>query len=141
MFPEQNFAEEIQHAKKRVENSMADLEKTEIAAVEVANRDTATAIDALYEVMEREIEAKKYVVTNQKLLTIIFHSLKNNRQLMIELDHVSQSYTLNNNELGRSRGFQTEIEEIIRRQKDLEPRMKEHTVPYSEIQAFYKRML
>ena len=55
---------------------MADLEKTEIAAVEVANRDTATAIDALYEVMEREIEAKKYVVTNQKLLTIIFHSLK-----------------------------------------------------------------
>lgn len=139
VFPEQNFAEEIQHAKKRVENSMADLEKTEIAAVEVANRDTATVIDALYEVMEREIEAKKYVVTNQKIIDdYISHSLKNNRQLMIELDHVSQSYTLNNNELGRSRGFQTEIEEIIRRQKDLEPRMKEHTVPYSEIQAFYK---
>lgn len=139
VFPEQNFAEEIQHAKKRVENSMADLEKTEIAAVEVANRDTATAIDALYEVMEREIEAKKYVVTNQKIIDdYISHSLKNNRQLMIELDHVSQSYTLNNNELGRSRGFQTEIEEIIRRKKDLEPRMKEHTVPYSEIQAFYK---
>ncbi|MDK4455018.1 septation ring formation regulator EzrA [Enterococcus faecalis] len=139
VFPEQNFAEEIQHAKKRVENSMADLEKTEIAAVEVANRDTATAIDALYEVMEREIEAKKYVVTNQKIIDdYISHSLKNNRQLMIELDHVSQSYTLDNNELGRSRGFQTEIEEIIRRQKDLEPRMKEHTVPYSEIQAFYK---
>lgn len=139
VFPEQNFAEEIQDAKKRVENSMADLEKTEIAAVEVANRDTATAIDALYEVMEREIEAKKYVVTNQKIIDdYISHSLKNNRQLMIELDHVSQSYTLNNNELGRSRGFQTEIEEIIRRQKDLEPRMKEHTVPYSEIQAFYK---
>ncbi|EGO5855627.1 TPA: septation ring formation regulator EzrA [Enterococcus faecalis] len=139
VFPEQNFAEEIQHAKKRVENSMADLEKTEIAAVEVANRDTATAIDALYEVMEREIEAKKYVVTNQKIIDdYISHSLKNNHQLMIELDHVSQSYTLNNNELGRSRGFQTEIEEIIRRQKDLEPRMKEHTVPYSEIQAFYK---
>ena len=57
---------------------MADLEKTEIAAVEVANRDTATAIDALYEVMEREIEAKKYVVTNQKLLTIIFLIPKNN---------------------------------------------------------------
>ena len=56
-------------------------------------------------------------MTNQKLLTIIFSFLKNNRQLMIELDHVSQSYTLNNNELGRSRGFQTEIEEIIRRQK------------------------
>ncbi|MGC3074628.1 septation ring formation regulator EzrA, partial [Enterococcus faecalis] len=82
---------------------------------------------------------KKYVVTNQKIIDdYISHSLQNNRQLMIELDHESQSYTLNNNELGRSRGFQTEIEENIRRQKDLEPRMKEHTVPYSVIQAFYK---
>lgn len=51
---------------------MADLEKTEIAAVEVANRDTATAIDALYEVMEREIEAKEICRNQSKLLTIIF---------------------------------------------------------------------
>ena len=57
---------------------------------------------------------------------------------MIELDHVSQKLHLKQQRARRSRGFQTEIEEIIRRQKDLEPRMKEHTVPYSEIQAFYK---
>ena len=31
---------------------------------------------------------------------------------MVELDHTSQSYALNNNELGRARGFQTEIEEL-----------------------------
>lgn len=56
---------------------------------------------------------------------------------MIELDHVSQSYTLNNNELGRSRGFKRNWRNYPP-SKDLEPRMKEHTVPYSEIQAFYK---
>ncbi|MEI5993417.1 septation ring formation regulator EzrA [Candidatus Enterococcus mansonii] len=139
VFPEKNFEDELRRVQKRVKNSTVDLEKTEVDAVEVANRDTANAIDALYEIMEREINAKKYVFTNQKVVgDYIAHALKNNRQLMIELDHTSQSYTLNHNELGRSRGFQTEIEELIRRYEDFEPKMKEHTVPYSEVQAFFK---
>lgn len=139
VFPEKNFEDELRRVQKRVKNSTVDLEKTEVDAVEVANRDTANAIDALYEIMEREINAKKYVMTNQKVVgDYIAHALKNNRQLMIELDHTSQSYTLNHNELGRSRGFQTEIEEIIRRYEDFEPKMREHTIPYSEVQAFFK---
>jgi septation ring formation regulator len=139
VFPEKNFEDELKRVQKRVKNSTVDLEKTEVDAVEVANRDTANAIDALYEIMEREINAKKYVRSNQKVVgDYIAHTLKNNRQLMIELDHISQSYTLNHNELGRSRGFQTEIEELIRRYEDFEPKMKEHVVPYSEVQAFFK---
>ncbi|EOI00276.1 septation ring formation regulator EzrA [Enterococcus haemoperoxidus ATCC BAA-382] len=139
VFPEKNFEDELRRVQKRVKNSTVDLEKTEVDAVEVANRDTANAIDALYEIMEREINAKKYVMTNHKVVgDYIAHALKNNRQLMIELDHISQSYTLNHNELGRSRGFQTEIEELIRRYEDFEPKMNEHTIPYSEVQAFFK---
>lgn len=139
VFPEKNFEDELRRVQKRVKNSTVDLEKTEVDAVEVANRDTANAIDALYEIMEREINAKKYVMTNHKVVgDYIAHALKNNRQLMIELDHTSQSYTLNHNELGRSRGFQTEIEELIRRYEDFEPKLKEHTIPFSEVQAFFK---
>lgn len=139
VFPEKNFEEELHRVQKRVKNSTVDLEKTEVDAVEVANRDTANAIDALYDIMEREMNAKKYVRTNQKVVgDYIAHTMKNNRQLMIELDHTSQSYTLNHNELGRSRGFQTEIEELIRRYEDIQPKMAEHTIPYSEVQAFFK---
>ncbi|WP_321385815.1 septation ring formation regulator EzrA [uncultured Enterococcus sp.] len=139
VFPEQNFEEELNRVKKRVKNSSVDLEKAEVAAVEVANRDTAAAIDALYEIMEKEINSKKYVVNNHKTIgDYIAHVLRNNRQLMIELDHTSQSYTLNHNELGRSRGFQSEIEELIRRYEDYQPKMAEHTVAYSEVQVFFK---
>lgn len=139
VFPEKNFEDELRRVQKRVKNSSVDLEKTEVDAVEVANRDTANAIDALYDIMEREIKAKKYVTSNQKVVgDYIAHTLRNNRQLMIELDHTSQSYTLNHNELGRSRGFQSEIEELIRRYEDFEPKIKEHVIPYSEVQAFFK---
>ena len=53
---------DIERVEKRVETSKADLAKTEVQTVELANRDTAHAIDDLYNVMEREINAHcKYV--------------------------------------------------------------------------------
>lgn len=139
VFPEENFQDEINRVKKRVENSMGDLAKTEVSAVEMASRDTANDIDALYSVMEREIEAKKYVVKNRQVIVeYIDHATKNNRQLMIELDHTAQSYTLNNNELGRVRGFQSEVDELTRRNSEYLPQLDNHQIPYSDVQAFYK---
>lgn len=139
VFPEKNFPEELERIKKRVTNSLADLEKTEVDSVEVANRDTASSIDALYEILEREINSKRYALNNRKtILDYIDHATKNNRQLMIELDHTSQSYTLNHNEIGRTRGFQTEIDELIRRNSQMEPMIDNHEAAFSEVEKFYK---
>lgn len=139
VFPEENFQEEIDRVKKRVETSLKDLEKTEVATVEVANRDTASGIDSLYTVMEREINARRYVLKNRPVIAdYIDHAGKNNRQLMIEIDHTAQSYTLNHNELGRVRGFQTEIDELDRRNKETEPKIENHEVAFTEVQGFYK---
>ncbi len=138
-FPEENFENDIHRVARRIENSTADLAKVEVAAVEVANRDTAHEIDTLYAVMEREIDAKKYVLKNRQVIEeYINHSMKNNRQLLIEIDHTSQSYTLNHNELGRVRGFQTEIDELVRRHGIYLPQLESNEIPYSEIQGFYK---
>ncbi|MGG5357962.1 MULTISPECIES: septation ring formation regulator EzrA [unclassified Enterococcus] len=139
VFPEENFAGEIEHVEKRIENSLADLEKTEVATVEVSNRETADLIDGLYDTLEREIEAQKYVKENQPLIEeYISHASKNNRQLMIELDHTSQSYALNHNEIGRVRGFQTEVDELERQNDQMTPQLEQHEIPYSEAQVFYK---
>jgi septation ring formation regulator len=139
VIPEEDFEENITKAEKRVENSLRDLEKIEIDTVEVANRDTASAIDELYDIMEREMNAKKYVTTNRHTLReYIDHATKNNRQLMIELDHTSQSYVLNHNELGRARGFQTEIDELSRRHHQVETQLDAHQLPYSEVQRYFK---
>ena len=139
VFPEKNFADDIKRVRNKVKATMGDLEKTEADSVEVSNRDLEAAIDGLYDVLEREMDAKKYVQSNQKTVgEYIDHAKKNNRQLMIELDHTSQSYTLNHNELGRSRGFQTELEELTRQFEALQPQLDEHTIPYSIVQSFLK---
>ncbi|GMA08637.1 septation ring formation regulator EzrA [Tetragenococcus halophilus subsp. flandriensis] len=139
VLPVGNFAQDIQQVRHRVENSLEDLEKVEISTVEAANIETADQIDQLYDVMEREIEAKNYVTNNRKAVAdYIQHATSNNRQLLIELDHTSQTYTLNHNELARVRGFQTEIEEVARRNDSVDPQLEAHEIPYSEAQSFYK---
>ena len=139
VFPETNFLAEVSRVRERIENSMRDLAKTEVNLVEPANSDTANDIDALYSIMEREIEAKKYVLKNREVIAdYVAFATKNNRQLLIEIDHTAQSYTLNHNELGRVRGFQTEVDELVRRNTDMMEKMDGHKIPYSEVQEFYK---
>ncbi len=139
VFPEENFMGDIERVEKRVETSKADLAKTEVQTVELANRDTAHAIDDLYNVMEREINARKYVRKNRSVIEeYIQHANKNNRQLLIEIDHTAQSYTLNHNELGKVRGFQQEIDELNRRKNEINPLMDANNIPYSEVQPSTK---
>lgn len=139
VFPENNFLAEVSRVRERIENSMRDLAKTEVNLVEPSNSDTANDIDALYSIMEREIEAKKYVLKNREVIAdYVAFATKNNRQLLIEIDHTAQSYTLNHNELGRVRGFQTEVDELVRRNTDMMEKMDGHKIPYSEVQEFYK---
>lgn len=139
VLPEEDFEERLDKVKKHVERSLEDLEKIELGTVETANKETAELIDDLYTVLEKEFEAKKYVMTNRKTIgEYIAHASRNNHQLMVELDHTSQSYALNNNELGRARGFQTEIEELERRNRNMDPQIDKHELPYSEVQVFYK---
>lgn len=139
VFPEEDLAEDIAKVSRRIENSLANLEKTEVETVEFENRETADLIDSLYDILEREMEAQRYVKTNQSTIAeYIKHTTKNNRQLLIELDHTAQSYTLNHNEIGRVRGFQTEVEEIERQNEQMIPQIRQHEIPYSEVLTFYK---
>lgn len=139
VFPEDQILTDIERVNRKVEGSLADLTKVELDTVESATKDIATDIDGLYTVMEKEYDARKYVERNRKILSdYINHSTRNNRQLLIELDHTAQSYALNHNELGQTRTFQTEIEELFRRNELLEPKIEKHEVAYSEVQSFYK---
>lgn len=139
VLPEEDFEERLEQIRRRVTHALEDLEKVELETVETANKETAEKIDELYDMLEKEFNARQYVEKNRKLIAeFIQHAAGNNHQLMVELDHTSQSYTLNNNELGRARGFQTEIEELERRNRNLEPMIDKHQIAFSEVEVFYQ---
>lgn len=137
-----NFVgEELAKVKKLQSSTLKELEKCEISLVEESNLEIDKKIDRLYSEMEKEMEAKIYVSKNQsKINDYLRHVQRNNRQLIIELDHTSQSYTLNHNELGTSRTFQTQIEEIQKQNLEVEEKLADQTAVFSEVKSFYEEM-
>ncbi|MDR3156943.1 MAG: septation ring formation regulator EzrA [Lactobacillales bacterium] len=139
VFPDKTIKERILKAKEEIKDSLDELKKTELNSVEAMNHSVDAEINALYDVFETEINARKYVLVNrEQVQEYIEHAKENNRKLLIELDHVSQSYTLNNNELGRTRGYQSEIEELEKRKDRLLPQMDDHGLAYSEVRRFFE---
>lgn len=139
VFADDQIMTTIERVDRKIKATLADLEKVELELVETNSKEIGESIEKLYVVLEKEYEAKKYVVHNRQVLTdYINHSIRNNRQLLIELDHTSQSYALNHNELGQVRTFQSEIEELARRNELLTPKIDKHELAYTEVQLFYK---
>lgn len=140
-FEDDTIKTDIQKVNNRLTATLSDLEKCEVSAVESSNVEIAAAIDRLYDAMEKEIQAREYVMENQKnIAEYITHAYKNNRQLMIELDHTSQSYALNHNELGQARGFQAHIEELQRANQAIEEKLKAKAAVFSQIEASIKEI-
>ncbi|MGX7030520.1 septation ring formation regulator EzrA [Vagococcus zengguangii] len=131
-FPEINVEQEIADVQAKVTEANNILGKGLLTEVSNINKVIEEQIDHLYDVLETEIKGRDYVKTNLPTVSeYVTHVEKNNRQLMIELDHTSQSYALNNNELGRARGFQTKVEELGQEMTNLNEAVKNKEVVFS----------
>lgn len=132
----------VEKLENKVHSTLMNLEKLEVENVDKLNLEIAKDIDHLYDIMEKEISSRTYVVDHKaKVVAFLSHVDKNNTQLMIELDQVSQSYILNNNELGIVRGFQAQMEEMQKAFNETEEKMKNKDAIYSQVAAFYRESL
>lgn len=138
-FPEDEIKKDIVKVNSKIKKNLAYLEKCEVAVVQENNADISNRIDKLYDVMEIEMKAQSYVKANMKTTRdYIGHAFKNNRQLLIELDHTSQSYALNHNELGRARGFKTRLEELGKSFTTIEENLKNKVAVFSKVEEELK---
>ncbi|MGO2267572.1 MAG: septation ring formation regulator EzrA [Vagococcus salmoninarum] len=138
-FPEDEIKKDIVKVNSKIKKNLAYLEKCEVEVVQENNADISDRIDKLYDVMEIEMKAQSYVKANMKTTRdYIGHAFKNNRQLLIELDHTSQSYALNHNELGRARGFKTRLEELGKSFTTIEENLKNKVAVFSKVEEELK---
>lgn len=141
-FSQNDIKVQINDINDAIQSAISDLERFEIDETENNNETIQNDIDALYDIFENEIEAKTSVIKNIKIIDdYISHAKDNNKKLLIEIDHVSQSYTLNHNELGRARNYQTEIEEIEKQIVEIKPQIDAHEKVYSEAKVILDNAL
>lgn len=100
-----------------------------------ANRE----IDTLYSIMETELAAKTYVNAHQyRIEQGVQRSMDNNRYVLLEIDRVSQNYILSNNELAQVQEYDEQLKKEQESVNYYKEAMKNHTVPFSQIQEFYE---
>ncbi len=128
------LGEQLEKAKAK----LADLNIDDAAAL---NHEIADEIDQLYATMEREYTAKANVDKQLPYIaSFIEHATRQNHELRMELNRLSQSYDLNNNEIGRTKQLTQQIDDI-KREYDLDKQqIKDEKPVYTNIQENLRAM-
>ena len=125
---------EIQEAKDSI--GLADINEAG-KKMDKVERD----IEAVYAIMEKEMEAKEFVGRHTaNLQKKMDHVLQSNRYVLLEIDRVSQNYFLNRNELGRAQEFEEQLLKENEALRYYDKMMKEHEISYSVVRDYYEKI-
>lgn len=133
-FTEKDISKQVQELNKQREIALQKLSHLNIEPVKKANKHLADEIDRLYDVMQKEIDAKPLVVKNlTKTDKHVIHAQQQNRELMAELQKLSKSYTLNHNEIADTRQLDQQLKDITKQFNDDRADVLNHQAVYSMV--------
>ncbi|MES1080122.1 septation ring formation regulator EzrA [Limosilactobacillus fermentum] len=112
-FPVNNLDDRIEGLEAQRQTALDHIAALSLAPVRVANKSLEEKIDHLYDVMQNEMDARPQV---EKLVGVVGdhldHARQQNRELMAELDRLSESYTLNHDEVAHTRELEEQLKQI-----------------------------
>lgn len=133
-FTEDDIDKQVDEMEKQRTDALDQLDKLNLGVVKRTNKEMSDQIDHLYDVMQQELDAKPHVLKAEpQLESHLAHAQKQNEELLNELEHLSISYTLNNNELVDTRQLNEQLKTIREDVDDIKTALKEQTAVYSEI--------
>lgn len=112
-FPVNNLDDQIEGLEAQRQTALDHIAAFSLAPVRVANKSLEEKIDHLYGVMQTEMDARPQV---ERLVGVVGdhldHARQQNRELMAELDRLSESYTLNHDEIAHTRELEEQLKQI-----------------------------
>lgn len=112
-FPVNNLDDQIEGLEVQRQTALDHIAALSLAPVRVANKSLEEKIDHLHDVMQTEMDARPQV---ERLVGVVGdhldHARQQNRELMAELDRLSESYTLNHDEIAHTRELEEQLKQI-----------------------------
>lgn len=112
-FPVNNLDDQIEGLEAQRQTALDHIAALSLAPVRVANKSLEEKINHLYDVMQTEMDARPQV---ERLVGVVGdhldHARQQNRELMAELDRLSESYTLNHDEIAHTRELEEQLKQI-----------------------------
>ncbi|GFH40988.1 septation ring formation regulator EzrA [Pseudolactococcus insecticola] len=124
--------ERLQEVRDNLKQSSVFIENFELDRADAQLEQIQLNLDSLYEIFENEYKARRDVAKNSGIIKdYIEHTRGNNKNLLLEIDHVSQAYVLTGNEMGTVRNYQEQLEQLDAGSKELLEVIQENAQPYS----------
>lgn len=133
-FTENDLDEQIKRLQTKVDATLDQLNDLQLDVVKQANDDLAAQIDHVYAVMQKEIDAQdeaRHLVEMMGRFTQ--HAQRQNNELIGELDRLSLSYTMNNNEFEQARQLNEQIKTIVKQYNADQQAIRDQQAVYSQI--------
>lgn len=138
-FTEKKLGQKIDQLQEKLTQTVKQLNDLQVDVVEQSNQDLFTEIDHLYDVMQKELDAKPEAQHLMKVMgEFISHARRQNDELTKELKRLNLSYTFNNNEIEAARRLDERIKAIDKDYQRDAQAIKDDQALYSQILASQK---
>ena len=138
-FTEKKLGQKIDQLQEKLTQTVKQLNDLQVDVVEQSNQDLSTEIDHLYDVMQKELDAKPEAQHLMKVMgEFISHARRQNDELTKELKRLNLSYTFNNNEIEAARRLDERIKAIDKDYQRDAQAIKDDQALYSQILASQK---
>lgn len=133
-FVENDLDTQIDRLQTKLAATVAQLNDLQLDVVKQANSDLAEQIDHIYAVMQKEIDARAEAHHLVKMMgQFTQHAQNQNNELIAELDRLSLSYTLNNNEFEKARQLNEQIKTIVKQYNEDAQAIRDQKAIFSQI--------
>lgn len=124
--------ERLQEVRDNLKQTATFIENFELDRADAQLDQIQLNLDGLYDAFEAEYKARRDVAKNASIIKdYIDHTRANNKNLLLEIDHVSQAYVLTGNEMGIIRSYQEQLDQLEAGSQELLDVIAENAQPYS----------
>ena len=129
-----NVTTEIQRLEEKIADNIRLIETTEIDKAEEGIKEVKDRIDILFDLLEKEVHAKHYVMKNNKVAAEQLASAQEeNKNLSNELIHVQASYQLSDSDLEVQNNLEKELSTVYKHYEILVEKLKMNETAQSAI--------
>ncbi|BDI02172.1 septation ring formation regulator EzrA [Ligilactobacillus murinus] len=129
-----DLAKHLEAIEQKCKENEANLKQADVPKAEALDQQIADMIDEAYDIMENEYNARLKVTRQEKhLADFIEHAKHQEKELLIELDRLSQNYTLNHNEMEEAHALNEQLKKIAKRFTAYMQAKPKDVIIYSEV--------
>lgn len=140
-FEEVNIPEEIDKIQEQLNEAKNEIKNADLVDAKTLMDKADREINSLYDLMESEIVAKDYVNSNiNQLRDQLNQVAENNRYAGIEVDRISQSYILHNNEVDQVNDYTDLIRMEYQKFRELQAEIEQNNAIFTNIESRMRKI-